>query len=123
MSKTSQISAKAASTEANAPMRGCDIVVRCLENEGVEVVFAYPGGASMEIHQALTRSKKSRTILPRHEQGGAFAAEGYGRAPRRAGGCRAATRAGAANRLTGTARPHALSVSLVAIPPLCTRAH
>ena len=41
-------------------MRGADIVVRCLEREGVDVVFAYPGGASMELHQALTRSKKIR---------------------------------------------------------------
>ena len=51
-----------------------------LEREGVDTIFAYPGGASMEIHQALTRSKKIRTVLPRHEQGGAFAAEGYARA-------------------------------------------
>ena len=50
-------------------MRGADIVIKCLENEGVEVVFGYPGGASMELHQSLTRSKKIRTILPRHEQG------------------------------------------------------
>ena len=58
-------------------MRGADIVIHCLEREGVEVVFGYPGGASMELHQSLTRSKKIRTILPRHEQGEAFAAEAY----------------------------------------------
>ena len=62
-------------------MLGCDILVKALEREGVECVFAYPGGASMEIHQALTRSK-IRTVLPRHEQGGAFAAGGYARARR-----------------------------------------
>ena len=66
--------------EPHTPMRGCDIVVKCLEREGVDTVFAYPGGASMELHQALTRSKNIRTILPRHEQGGAFAADGYARA-------------------------------------------
>ena len=48
---------------------------------GVDVVFAYPGGASMPMHQALTRYRdRIRTILPRHEQGGIFAAEGYARA-------------------------------------------
>ena len=52
----------------------------CLEREGARIVFAYPGGASMPIHQALTKSKKIRVVLPRHEQGGAFAAEGYARA-------------------------------------------
>ena len=62
-------------------MSGCDILVEALEREGVEVIFAYPGGASMEIHQSLTKSK-IRTILPRHEQGGSFAAEGYARVDR-----------------------------------------
>src|ERR1043165_4734957 len=75
--------------EIGPMMKGCDIVVKCLEREGVEVVFGYPGGTSMEIHQALTRSKKIRTVLPRHEQGGAFAAEGYARATGRAGVCMA----------------------------------
>src|ERR1044071_3238343 len=56
-------------------------------DEGVDTIFAYPGGASMELHQALTRSRKIRTILPRHEQGGAFAADGYARATGRAGVC------------------------------------
>ena len=56
---------------------GAEILVQCLINHGVDVIFAYPGGASMPLHQALTRvSDKLRTILPRHEQGGAFAAEG-----------------------------------------------
>ncbi|NBY02873.1 MAG: acetolactate synthase large subunit, partial [Planctomycetes bacterium] len=59
---------------------GAEILVQCLINHGVDVIFAYPGGASMPLHQALTRvSDKLRTILPRHEQGGAFAAEGYAR--------------------------------------------
>ena len=64
-------------------MKGCDILVEAMEREGVECIFAYPGGASMELHQSLTRSK-IRTILPRHEQGGSFAAEGYARATGRA---------------------------------------
>ena len=46
-------------------MSGSEILVACLEREGVDTIFAYPGGASMEIHQALTRSKKIRTVLDR----------------------------------------------------------
>lgn len=50
------------------PRKGCDILVQALEREGVDTLFAYPGGASMEIHQALTRSGSVRNILCRHEQ-------------------------------------------------------
>ena len=49
-------------------MKGRDILVKALENEGVKVIFGYPGGASMEIHQGLTLSRKIRMVLPRHEQ-------------------------------------------------------
>ena len=66
--------------EYGPAMKGADALVASLEREGVEVVFAYPGGASMELHQSLTRSKKIRTILPRQEQGGGFMAHGYARA-------------------------------------------
>ncbi|HOK78040.1 MAG TPA: thiamine pyrophosphate-binding protein, partial [Verrucomicrobiota bacterium] len=58
-------------------MLGSQILVAALEREGVDVIFAYPGGASMEVHQALVKSNKIRVYLPRHEQGGVFAAEGY----------------------------------------------
>ena len=44
---------------------GCDLLVQALEHAGVDTIFAYPGGASMMLHQSLTRSKKIRTILPR----------------------------------------------------------
>src|SRR2546425_5936132 len=115
MNKTSQVTAKAATTEANAPMRGADIVVRCLELAGVDVVFAYPGGASMELHQALTRSKKIRTVLPRHEQGGAFAAEGYSRATGRAGVAIATSGPGATNLVTGVADAFMDSIPLIVL--------
>lgn len=52
----------------NAPRKGCDILIQALERQGVDTVFAYPGGASMEIHQALTRSGSIQNILCRHEQ-------------------------------------------------------
>jgi acetolactate synthase-1/2/3 large subunit len=96
-------------------MSGSEILVACLEREGVDTIFAYPGGASMEIHQALTRSKKIRTILPRHEQGGAFAAGGYGRASGRAGVCMATSGPGATNLVTGIADAYMDSVPLIAI--------
>ncbi|MGD0381913.1 MAG: thiamine pyrophosphate-binding protein, partial [Thermoguttaceae bacterium] len=52
---------------------GADILVQTLVNHGVDTIFAYPGGASMPLHQALTRFRdKVRVILPRHEQGGGF---------------------------------------------------
>ena len=72
-----------------ASMLGCEILVKALEEEGVDTIFAYPGGASMEFHQALTHSEQIRTILPRHEQGGSFAAEGYARATGKVGVCMA----------------------------------
>jgi len=96
-------------------MSGSEILVACLERQGVDTIFAYPGGASMEIHQALTRSKKIRTVLPRHEQGGAFAAEGYARATGRAGVCMATSGPGATNLVTGIADAYMDSVPLVAI--------
>jgi len=96
-------------------MRGADIVVQALEREGVEVVFGYPGGASMEIHQSLTRSKQIRTILPRHEQGEAFAAGGYARATGKAGVCLATSGPGATNLVTGIADAYMDSVPLIAI--------
>ncbi len=101
--------------ERGETMNGAEILVACLEREGVEVIFAYPGGASMPIHQALTRSKQIRTILPRHEQGGAFAAEGYARASGKAGVCMATSGPGATNLVTGIADAYMDSVPLVAI--------
>src|SRR5437773_10469824 len=121
MSKTAQTqttgSRKTAAerAEVGPPMLGSEILVACLEREGVDTIFAYPGGASMEFHQALTKSKKIRTILPRHEQGGAFAAEGYARATGKAGVCMATSGPGATNLVTGIADAYMDSIPLVAI--------
>ena len=76
------------------------MLVECLVREGVDVVFAYPGGASMPIHQALSHQPKIRTILPRHEQGGAFGAEGYGRVTGKVGVCISTSGPGATNMIT-----------------------
>src|SRR5205085_4131749 len=78
--------------------------------------FAYPGGASMPIHQALTRFQhKIRTILPRHEQGGGFMAEGYARSTGKVGVCIATSGPGATNFVTCLADAKMDSVPLVAI--------
>src|SRR5437660_9485571 len=106
---------KAAAPERGPVMDGASILVASLEREGVETILAYPGGASMHMHQALTRSKKIRTYLPRHEQGGVFAAEGYARATGRAGVCMATSGPGATNLVTGIADAFLDSVPLVAI--------
>ena len=125
MSKQANTTAKSrAKTEAprvepgadqSGLMRGADIVVKCLEREGVEAVFAYPGGASMELHQSLTRSKSIRTILPRHEQGGAFAAGGYARASGKCGVAIATSGPGATNLVTGVADAFMDSVPIILI--------
>lgn len=96
-------------------MKGSDLVVACLEREGVDTIFAYPGGASMQLHQSLTHSKKIRTILPRHEQGGVFMAGGYARATGKVGVCMATSGPGATNLITGIADAYMDSVPLVAI--------
>lgn len=104
-----------AQDEKGPAMKGADVLVACLEREGVDVVFAYPGGASMELHQALTRTKKIRTILPRHEQGGGFMAHGYARATGKAGVCMATSGPGATNLVTCIADAFMDSIPLVAI--------
>src|SRR2546423_6715235 len=101
--------------ELGRAMLGSEILVEALEREGVDTIFAYPGGASMELHQALTRSKKIRTILPRHEQGGSFAAEGYARATGRHGVCMATSGPGATNLVTAIADAFMDSIPLIAI--------
>src|SRR5271157_5482687 len=113
---------KSASTPASSPkadagpeMKGSDAVVECLIREGVEVVFAYPGGASQELHQSLARTDKIRVILPRHEQGGSFAAEGYARATGKVGVCMATSGPGATNLVSAIADAYMDSIPLVAI--------
>lgn len=104
------------------PRKGCDVLVEALEREGVTDVFAYPGGASMEIHQALTRSTTIRNVLLRHEQGGVLAAEGYARASARPGVCIATSGPGATNLVSGLADALLDSVPMVAITGKCRAA-
>ena len=102
--------------EIGPEMKGADILVAALVREGVEVVFAYPGGASMELHQALVKGEEDvRTILPRFEQGGGFMAHGYARATGRAGVFMATSGPGATNMMTPITDAYVDSIPLVAI--------
>lgn len=95
---------------------GADVVVQALVNHGVEVVFAYPGGACIPLHQALTRFRgQIRVVLPRHEQGGGFAAQGYARATGKVGVCMATSGPGATNLVTAIADAKLDSIPLVVI--------
>jgi acetolactate synthase-1/2/3 large subunit len=107
------IEKKPAKTELTS---GADILVQSLVNLGVDTIFAYPGGCSMPLHQALTRfSDRLRTILPRHEQGGAFAAQGYARSTGKVGVCMATSGPGATNLVTAIADAKLDSIPLLAI--------
>ncbi|HUY35772.1 MAG TPA: biosynthetic-type acetolactate synthase large subunit [Pirellulales bacterium] len=104
------------SSAAKGLQCGADILVQSLVNHGVEVIFAYPGGASMPLHQSLTKYKgQIRTILPRHEQGGSFAAQGYARSTGRPGVCMATSGPGATNLVTAIADAKLDSIPLIAI--------
>ena len=96
-------------------MTGADVLVKSLVDHGVDVLFAYPGGCSMPMHQSLTRYGSSiRTILPRHEQGGAFAAQGYARSTGKVGVVMATSGPGATNLVTAIA-----DAKLDSVPILC----
>ena len=108
--------ASVSSRPATTVMTGAEIVVKSLVDHGVEVIFAYPGGCSMPMHQALTRySDRLRTILPRHEQGGAFAAQGYARSTGKIGVVMATSGPGATNLVTSIADAKMDSIPLLAI--------
>ncbi len=95
---------------------GADIAIQSLVNHGVDTIFAYPGGASIPLHQSLTRFRdKVRVILPRHEQGGGFAAQGYARSTGKIGVCMATSGPGATNLVTSLADAKLDSIPLLAI--------
>jgi acetolactate synthase-1/2/3 large subunit len=112
---TAQTASAHPHTHPAREMKGADCVAECLIREGVDVVFAYPGGASLELHQAFTKTDKFRVILPRHEQGGGFAANAYGRVTGKAGVCMATSGPGATNLVSAIADAYMDSVPMVAI--------
>lgn len=108
--------AAAETKRATEVMTGADILVKSLVEHGVDVIFAYPGGCSMPLHQALTRyGHNLRTILPRHEQGGGFAAQGVARSTGKPAVVMATSGPGATNLVTAIADAKLDSVPLIAI--------
>jgi len=95
-------------------LRGAEILLRCLQAEGVDVVFGYPGGQAITIYDALYDSP-IRHILVRHEQGAAHAADGYARATGKTGVCIATSGPGATNLVTGIANAYMDSIPMVVI--------
>src|SRR5690625_1130357 len=86
----------------NEPTTGAELLIEALVEEGVEIIFGYPGGAVLPIYDALYRSKAPfKHVLSRHEQGSIFAAEGYARVTGRPGIVIATSGPGATNLITG----------------------
>ncbi len=96
-------------------LTGAEIVVRCLQEEGVDTVFGYPGGAVLHIYDALFNQDRVRHVLVRHEQGAIHAAEGYAQATGKVGVGLVTSGPGATNAVTGLATAHMDSVPLVVI--------
>ncbi len=97
-------------------LTGSEIVIKCLEEQRVDTVFGYPGGAILNIYDALYKnSDKVRHILTSHEQGAAHAADGYARATGKVGVCFATSGPGATNLVTGIATAYMDSIPMVAI--------
>ena len=96
-------------------MNAAELLVRCLENEGVRYVFGMPGEETLALNEALDRSDTIRFVLTRHEQGAAFMADVYGRLSSYPGVCLATLGPGATNLLTGVADAQLDRAPLVAI--------
>lgn len=95
---------------------GADVIIECLKEQGVDIVFGYPGGQAIIIYDALYRARNEiRHILTSHEQGASHAADGYARATGKVGVCIATSGPGATNLVTGIATAYMDSVPMVAI--------
>ena len=97
-------------------LNGSDILMECLLEQGVDTVFGYPGGAVLNIYDALYKySDRITHILTAHEQGAAHAADGFARATGKVGVCIATSGPGATNLVTGIATAYMDSIPIVAI--------
>ena len=97
-------------------LTGAEIVIECLKEQGVDTVFGYPGGAILNVYDALYKhSGEIRHILTSHEQGASHAADGYARATGKVGVCFATSGPGATNLVTGIATAYMDSIPIVAI--------
>lgn len=97
-------------------LTGAEILIECLKEQGVDTIFGFPGGAVLNIYDALYKAKgEIRHILTSHEQGASHAADGYARATGKTGVCIATSGPGATNLVTGIATAYMDSVPMVAI--------
>ncbi len=96
-------------------LSGGEIIIRTLQDEGVEYVFGYPGGAVLHIYDAIFRQQAVQHILVRHEQGATHMADGYARATGKPGVVLVTSGPGATNAITGIATAHLDSIPLVVI--------
>ena len=97
-------------------LTGAEIIIECLLEQGVDTVFGYPGGAILNVYDALYKySHQIRHVLTSHEQGASHAADGYARATGKVGVCLATSGPGATNLVTGIATAQMDSVPVVAI--------
>ena len=104
-------------------LNGSEIVVECLKEQGVDTVFGYPGGAILNIYDALYKHSDEIThVLTSHEQGAAHEADGYARATGKVGVCMATSGPGATNLVTGIATAYMDSIPIVAITANVTNA-
>ena len=94
-------------------LTGAQILMKCLEREGVKHIFGYPGGVVLDIYDELTRTPNIRHILVRHEQGAVHAADGYARASGQVGVCLVTSGPGATNTVTGIASAYMDSIPIV----------
>lgn len=98
-----------------AKLNGSEIVIECLKEQGVDTVFGYPGGAILNIYDALYKHPEIRHVLTSHEQGASHAADGYARSTGSVGVCFATSGPGATNLVTGIATAYMDSSPIVAI--------
>jgi acetolactate synthase I/II/III large subunit len=96
-------------------LSGAEIVIQALVDEGVELVFGYPGGSVLHIYDALFKQGSLKHILVRHEQAAAHAADGYARATGKCGVCLVTSGPGATNAVTGIATAYMDSIPMVVL--------
>jgi len=94
-------------------IKGAEILIKALEDEGVDTIFGFPGGAVIDIYDELIKSEKIKHILVRHEQGAVHAADGYARAISKPGVCLVTSGPGATNTVTGIASAYCDSIPMV----------
>src|SRR5574340_491517 len=94
---------------------GAEILIRCLQEEGVEYVFGYPGGAVLNLNDELFKQTRIKQVLVRHEQGAVHAADGYSRSSQKTGVALVTSGPGVTNAVTGIATAYMDSVPMVII--------